>query len=173
MITLEPLSVFELAMLVTNLFLCAGVIFAALSYRDTQKKHVKYEEDQAFLQVDEAFVRANILMMEHVKLPLSYYHDTRSAKELTDDEKITCYLYFDILTSTLERVFVMFQDVSEEKYDDEWPGWDRYIGYQCQNKFYYAWWMEKNRGYGREFSKYLTGKMKEINAAQVEAAPAS
>lgn len=159
MIGFGELTAFEITSLLTNIFVCAGVIFAALSYRSTQKKQQKNEEEQAFLQSDEAFIRINRIMMRHIDLPLSYYHENIDIEKLSKTEKIQCYLYFEILTSALERVFTMFQSVSPAKYNDEWPGWDRYVGYQCRNNLYYEWWSSEDRGYGTAFSEYMTGKM--------------
>jgi hypothetical protein len=151
---------------ISNVVVGVGVFLAVLTYVRDAARHNRAVQLQVFKEADDSFVNLHRLMLEQRDLRVSVY-DTFDLDDIAPDQRVRSYIFFDILASTLERVFVLFQNAPVAIKRAQWPGWEKYIGLHCRNPLFQEWWFTGDYGYDSTFSQYLTQRMHEARNAKV------
>jgi hypothetical protein len=160
LLKIEPYA--DIISLLSNVIVSLGIFLAILSYLRDHKRDIRLRENEIIKSNGESFVRYQELMLENSDLPLSIYHAKEAKDSLTQDQKIRCFIFFDIMITAFERVYYFHRSGTKKMFSDGWSGWDIYIRSMCEVDLLREWWLADDYGYGREFSNYLTSCMREV-----------
>lgn len=156
----------------SSIVVAFSAMVAVLTYiRDTARQD-RAAQLQVFREADESYVLLHRIMLEQRDLQVSIYNTEVNLSAIPHDQRVRSYIFFDILTSTLERVYILFQDAPAAVKQSQWPGWETYIKLVCRSPLYQEWWFREEYGYDIGFSRYLALHMEEAKSMRESAVSA-
>ncbi len=108
-----------------------GIPLAVFIYFQEKRKERQDRETAIFDSLDQWYSDFLKLSFENKDLAAIYYAPfivgKTIDKELTDDQKIRQVLYFEMLTSILERAFLIYRNQKDLIKLKRWEGWNEYM----------------------------------------------
>jgi hypothetical protein len=108
-----------------------GIPLAVFIYFQEKRKERQDRESAIFDSLDQWYSDFLKLSFENKDLAAIYYAPFIVGKEidkrLTDDQKIRQVLYFEMLTSILERAFLIYRNQKDQIKLKRWKGWNDYM----------------------------------------------
>lgn len=106
-----------------------------------QKKQKAERELQAYLHSSREYRDYLRLCIENNDLHTYDYMADRS-KEFTPDKRRRRMAVLDVLVSTMETAYFLYQDESTELKRKQWEGWEQYIADWCSRPDFRQAWKE-------------------------------
>lgn len=134
---------------------------AAIYYYVRERKKERVErENNLYDSLDQWYTEFLKISFENRDLAALYYGYYLNGKtetvELTEDQKIRQLLYFEILTSILERAYLIYKDHSTEMKKKRWKGWDEYTRDWMSVPYYRETWVSfLGSQWDEEFQEYM------------------
>lgn len=121
-----------------------GIPLAVFIYFQEKRKERQDRETAIFDSLDQWYSDFLKLSFENKDLAAIYYAPfivgKTIDKELTDDQKIRQVLYFEMLTSILERAFLIYRNQKDQIKLKRWEGWNQYMVDWMEVKQYREVW---------------------------------
>lgn len=149
-----------LAYLITVLSAPAATIQLIRSKRSERKAR----EDATYDALDVRFAEFLQVCLEHPDLPL-FDGANRDSVPLTAEQQYRMEIAFSMLTSILERAYLMYRGQSDAFRVAQWQGWEAYIDHYLAYSPYLRFWLEAGEQFDRDFFGFVEKKRKALQVA--------
>jgi len=147
----------------TNWITILGVPIAIYLYWQEKKKERKEREYGTYNALDDKYIDFLNLCLSHSDLNISQLANVPVYK-LEDNQKIKQQMIFEILTSILERAYLMYKEQSSEIRKDQWNGWELYINdWMANNMDYRSFWDGMSSQWDSKFTAYMNEQHKKYD----------
>jgi len=132
-----------------------GVPIAIVLYYKEKKKERKEREYGTYNALDDKYIDFLNLCLTHSDLNISQIENA-SMRVLDEDQKVKQQMIFEVLTSILERAFLMYKDQGSEIKRNQWKGWELYINdWLSNNSDFRDFWGGMTNMWDANFIDYM------------------
>lgn len=145
-------------------FLVTSII-ALIKWISSERRRRKLDEERAYLEVNNRYLDYLAIALQHPHLDVADYSLGQHQRILTPEEKVQQKILFSMLTSILERTFIVMHSWLGERHA-EWAGWDSWIDTWFSKQNYREFWenptmpgvFEPSGQYTPQFEEYMKKK---------------
>jgi hypothetical protein len=144
-----------------------ALVVAYYQYKESQASGSMDTAWGIYREVDHAWKDYAKLCLEYPRLDC-YSEPNPKSYSLSDDEKNQQRMLYDILTDVFESAYVHFvkfrRNIQSEEgrilFQDQWDGWDVYIGKFMSRPAYLAVWLDIHKEYDDEMQCHIKEMIK-------------
>ena len=118
-----------------------AIVPAAIIFYLNQREQMLRRREAVYLEANNQFLDFLRLSLGYPELGVAQSCNPVPSTSLTAQKLSQRDTLFEILTSIMERAFIVFQTEKRSFRTEQWEGWLAYIRDYCRREDYQEWWL--------------------------------
>ena len=138
-----------------------GLPIAIFAYIRAKRSEELAREYGTYDALDEKYHEYLMFCAEHPELNL--YWTPVEEQPLSSEGRVRQRILFEVLTSLMERAYLMHLGQRQRMRADQWAGWDQYCSDWAARPRFRKLWAELGNQFDDGFTTYMNKKIKDVS----------